>query len=318
MTNKIYAPVSATAPAKYIIIGEHAVVHGEPALAAPLNSVYSTATLRPVHKHNTTDLYINAPDINFSGALESMPHDNPIANIVRQTLQELHYQDSIPGSLTVTSTIPIASGLGSSASISTAISRCIIKYLGHNLTNDEISQIVFKTESLQHGNPSGIDNTVIAHEVPMLFSKASPPQHLRPTKPLYYVLADTGQTRSTMDTLNIFRKQSRKKTTLFQESVRSIGKIAKESSLAFQDADHIKLGNLMSKNHALLQKLGVSTPELDKLVTIAIASGANGAKLSGAGHGGHIIAQVSQQTMSSVVNALKDIGSKPLTAIINP
>ena len=74
----------------------------------------------------------------------------------------------------------------------------------------------------------------------------------------------------------------------------------------------------MSKNHTLLQQLGVSTPELDKLVYIAIASGANGAKLSGAGHGGHIIAQVNQQTMSSVVNALKDIGSKPLTAIINP
>ena len=88
MTNKIYAPVSATAPAKYIIIGEHAVVHGEPALAAPLNSIYSTATLRPVHKNGITDLSINAPDINFSGVLESIPDDNPIANIVRQTLQE--------------------------------------------------------------------------------------------------------------------------------------------------------------------------------------------------------------------------------------
>ena len=74
----------------------------------------------------------------------------------------------------------------------------------------------------------------------------------------------------------------------------------------------------MTKNHVLLQRLGVSTQKLDNLVDIATASGANGAKLSGAGHGGHIIAQVSKRTMPIVVKALKDLGANPLTTIIAP
>ena len=105
---------------------------------------------------------------------------------------------------------------------------------------------------------------------------------------------------------------------MFDTNIRNIGKLARSASVAFQDGDHTKLGALMTKNHILLQQLGVSTKQLDKLVDIAIEAGAKGAKLSGAGYGGHIIAQVSKQTMPTVIKALKETGTNPLTAIIKP
>ena len=318
MFNKNCITTSATAPAKYIIIGEHAVIYGKPAIAAPLNSISSIATITPTESNNYDGLYIDAPDINLSNTLDSIPKTNPIAHVIRQTLRAINHRDPIPANLTITSTIPIASGLGSSASVSTAISRCIINYLGHTLTNDQISNIVYKTESLQHGNPSGIDNTVIARGVPILYSKSGPIQYLRPNKPLYYVLADTLQPRSTLDTISTFKKQSNIHPKLFKENIRANGNLAKYASVAFQAGDNISLGDLMTKNHVLLQRLGVSTQKLDNLVDIATASGANGAKLSGAGHGGHIIAQVSKRTMPIVVKALKDLGANPLTTVIAP
>ncbi len=318
MTNKTFTSVSSRAPGKYIIIGEHAVVHGEPALVAPLGSLSSIATINPAQPNGSKGLSITAPDINLSEYLHSLHQNNPIADIVRRTLLAINYYDSLSANLTITSTIPIASGLGSSASVSTAISRSIVKFFNIHLTDNEISDIVYKTEALQHGNPSGIDNTVIAHEVPMLYSKVSPPKHLRPAQSLYYVLADSKYPSHTITTVDSFSKQRLLQSTLFDRNIRKIGKLARSASIAFQDGDHTKLGALMTKNHILLQQLGVSTKQLDKLVNIAIEAGAKGAKLSGAGHGGHIIAQVSKQTMLTVANALKETGTNPLTAIIKP
>lgn len=318
VTNKTYTSVSSRAPGKYIILGEHAVVHGEPALAAPLDTLSSIATISPTASNGNKGLSITAPDINLSEHLHSLHQNNPIADIVRRTLLAINHHDSISANLTISSTIPIASGLGSSASVSTAISRSIAKFFGHNLTNNTISDIVYKTEALQHGNPSGIDNTVIAHQVPMLFSKATRPKHLRPAQSLYYVLADSKKPSDTITTVNSFSKQRLLKSTLFNRNIRKIGRLAKSASLAFQDGDHKKLGALMTNNHILLQQLGVSTKQLDKLVNIAIEAGATGAKLSGAGYGGHIIAQVSKQTMPTVIKALKATGANPLTAIIKP
>ena len=316
MTNKTFTPVSSRAPGKYIIIGEHAVVHGEPALAAPLDLLSSTSTINPIKTNGNKGLSITAPDINLSEYLYSLHQSHPIADIIRRTLLALNCHESISANLTITSTIPIASGLGSSASVSTAISRSIVKYFDRTLTDSEISDIVYKTEALQHGNPSGIDNTVIAHEVPRLYSKVSPPKHLHPAQSLYYVLADSKTPSNTKMTVNSFNKQRLVKSALFDTNIRNIGKLARSASVAFQDGDHTKLGALMTKNHTLLQQLGVSTKQLDKLVNIAIEAGATGAKLSGAGYGGHIIAQVSKQTMPTVVTALKATGANPVTSII--
>ncbi len=320
MVSKSFISVSSQAPAKYIILGEHAVVHGQPALAAPLHSLASTATISPnqLTSTDTEGLSIVAPDIHLCDYLHLLPLSNPIANIIHHTLHSLNHQFSLKATLTIRSTIPMASGLGSSASISTAISKSIIKYLGFSISADEISDIVYKTESLQHGNPSGIDNTVIAHETPILYSKKTLTKPLLPIKPLYYVLADSGKPSRTLDTVKHFNSQRKFDHSLFNTTIQKIGNIATEGATAFQNADYKTLGYLMTKNHRLLKQLGVSTQRLDTLVSVAIEAGATGAKLSGAGHGGHIVAQVTKQTIPSVVNALKMAGTNPLITHITP
>jgi len=304
-------------PAKYIILGEHAVVYGQPALAAPLHSLTSTATVIPHNSHIKRGLSVHAPDINLSDYHRNLPIHSPLSNIIFGTLRALSYNKDIEANITITSAIPMQSGLGSSASISTAIAKSLTAYLGYKLTNNDISNIVYKTEGLQHGNPSGIDNLVVAHATPILFSKSIPPTYLTPSKPLHYVLAHSGEQSKTRDTVQLIATQ-RISNPQFNSTMNKIGHLSVKGADAFAIGDSDSLGALMTKNHNLLQQLCVSSHRLDLLVTAAIEAGASGAKLSGAGRGGHIVAQVTESTTAYVVTALKKLGANPFITTITP
>jgi mevalonate kinase len=209
------------------------------------------------------------------------------------------------------------SGLGSSASISTAVAKSLTAYLGCKLTNNDISNIVYKTEGLQHGNPSGIDNLVVAHATPILFSKLIPPTYLMPSKPLHYVLAHSGEHSKTRDTVQLIATQ-RITNPQFNSTINKIGHLSVKGAVAFAIGDSDSLGALMTTNHNLLQKLCVSSNRLDLLVSAAIEAGASGAKLSGAGRGGHIVAQVTETSTASVVTALQKLGANPFVTTITP
>lgn len=316
MTNSSIS-VSCDAPAKYIILGEHAVVYGQPALAAPLHSLTSTATVTPHNSLIKRGLTVNAPDINLSDSHRNLPINSPLANIIFDTLQALQYNKDIEANITITSTIPMESGLGSSASISTAIAKSLTAYLGCKLTNTDISNIVYKTEGLQHGNPSGIDNLVISHATPILFSKSTPVKYLTPSKPLHYVLAHSGEQSKTRDTVQLLDTQ-RLSNPQFNSTLNRIGRLSIKGADAFAIGDTDYLGDLMTTNHNLLQQLCVSSKRLDHLVTTAIEAGASGAKLSGAGRGGYIVAQVTKASSASVVTALKNLGTNPFVTTIAP
>lgn len=293
------------------------MVHGQPALAAPLHSLASTATITPHQTHIKQGLTVNAPDIKLSDYHHNLPTNSPLANIINDTLLAIDYSQIIEANITIRSSIPMQSGLGSSASISTAIAKALLAYLGYSLTKDELANLVYKTEALQHGNPSGIDNIVIAHATPILYSKSSSVKYLTPAQPLHYVLAHSGKQSDTRDTVHLFDMQ-RKSNPQFHSIIKNIGRLSLKGAAAFETGDPDHLGKLMTINHKLLQQLCVSTNRLDSLVTTAIEAGAAGAKLSGAGHGGHIVAQVTNNSSASVVNALKAIGADPFTTFITP
>ena len=175
--------ISATACGKIILFGEHAVVYGRPAIAVPVTQVQATVTLAP----SGDGLIVEAPDLEYSTAVDLTNPTDPLASIVQLTLAHLNYP--LPDlKLTIRSTIPVASGLGSCAAVSTAIVRALAQWAGARLDPAEINALVYEVEKLHHGTPSGIDNTVIAYQKPVYFRRGQTIQTFSVTRPFTVVI----------------------------------------------------------------------------------------------------------------------------------
>jgi mevalonate kinase len=220
---------------------------------------------------------------------------------------------SIPDArLLVESTIPIASGLGSGASVSTALVRALAAFVEARLTPAEVSALVYEVERIHHGTPSGIDNTVIAYERPVYFvcARASGPEVLSVGAPFTLIIADSGLLSPTKRVVGQVRAGWQRETARYEALFQRIGDIAREARRRIEMGDVGELGPLMDENHALLVKLGVSSPTLDGLVESARRAGAAGAKLSGAGQGGNILALAGSDRGDAIVTALREAGAK--------
>ena len=303
--------VSASAPGKIILFGEHAVVYGRPAIAVPLTAVHATATVALRTGPLNSASQIEAHDLNRVVHVDDAPDDDPLAAIVRGTFAAYGGRPVLSGlSIVVTSTIPIASGLGSSAAVSAAIARAIAAWLGKPLAPAIISRLVFDTEKLYHGTPSGIDNTVIAYERPVFFVRDRPAEPFDLCRPLRLVVADSGLPASTRSAVSAVRRERTRDPGRYERLFDQMGAIAVQARAALVSGDGDLLGPLMSDNHALLQQIGVSLPVLDGLVDAACAAGAAGAKLSGGGQGGNVIALVTPESEAAVKRALLAAGAE--------
>jgi mevalonate kinase len=302
---------TASAPGKIILVGEHAVVYGRPAIAVPISKVKATATVEEAARG--TGCVIIAKDLNRTiRVIEAGPED-PLAAIVRSTLAHFHAQE-LDATITVTSTIPIASGMGSGAAVSTAIVRALAGHLGHTLNNDILSALVFEVEKLYHGTPSGVDNTVIAHARPVFFVKNRLVETFTVKLPLYILIADTGVLSPTKTTVGDVRQAWETNQEKYDTWFRQVGQIALMARAAIIGGEPCALGALMDGNQWLLEQMGVSSPEIDRLVQAARQAGALGAKLSGAGRGGNVIALAADQTRGAIANTLREAGAKNVIA----
>ena len=150
----------ASAPGKIILFGEHAVVYGQPALAVPVTQVQAEVRIERIF---SPGIRINAPNIQLNEKLDDLAASHPLAATVRNTLLELK-TDSLSGvTILIRSSIPVASGLGSGASVSVAIIRALASNLKRDLPDEQVSALAYETEKLYHGTPSGIDNTVVTY-----------------------------------------------------------------------------------------------------------------------------------------------------------
>jgi mevalonate kinase len=292
----------ASSPAKVILFGEHAVVYGQPAIAVPVSALRAYATI----EETNTEFRILARDLNEKQI--SFEIDDPLAQVVRLTLERI--AKPIPEiSIAVKSDIPIASGLGSGAAISTAIIRALLEYYNLSLPNEAINEIVYEVEKVHHGTPSGIDNTVIVYEQAVYFVREKTLETISNAKPLSLLVADTGQAALTKVAVGDLRKLYEADRKVIKPLLESVGKLVKIAREAMKYGDIPLLGKLMLDNHALLQKLTVSSPELDKLVDAAMNAGAIGAKLSGGGRGGNMIVLIQPETKDAITKALKAAGA---------
>jgi mevalonate kinase len=346
----------ASAPAKLILCGEHAVVYGRPAIAVPLAAIRATARVEPGPPG--AGLRFDAPDLGRSWAASEQP-DDPLSRLALDLIGRLtsatenteHAEGSLPRQpltiavpavandllITIASDIPIASGMGSGAAIATAIVRALAAYTGVSLEPATIAALVYESERHFHGTPSGIDNTVVAYERAIWFVRARQDEGgrtkdegqsageplsssvFRPSSPtiepltiaapLTLVVGDTGLRSATRLPVAAVRERWQAEPARYEALFDAIGAVARAVRAALAAGDAAELGDLFNRNQSLLEQIGVSSPELDRLVAAARAAGALGAKLSGAGWGGVMVALCRPADAPQVAAALRAAGA---------
>jgi len=259
---------AGTAAGKVILLGEHGVVYGKHALALPIPDAVNVTVAR------SGDLSHDLPD-----------------EFVNLLLDELGIDDR-NWCISVESRLPFGKGLGSSAAIAVAIVRAFDKALGLGLDDERINAVAFESEKLAHGTPSGVDNTLSTFAKPMLFRNDGALQidslDIRLSPPL--VIAWGDETGRTSEQVAGVRERHERFPGQFDALFDEMDRLSRQGAQLLQAARWEELGALMNICHGLLNAIGVSTPSLERMVSLARQSGAVGAKLTGAGGGGSIVA----------------------------
>ncbi len=309
-------PAFGTAPAKIILFGEHAVVYGRPAIAIPVTQLAATVSVTANPDREPGRVHLQAPQIHLESDLADLPREHPLAVAIRAFMVSTSTERLPPCAIQISSTIPVASGMGSGASVSAALIRALAAYLDYSLSDEMVSNLTYEVEKIYHGSPSGIDNTVIAYKMPVYFVKGEAPQIFRISQPINIVIGDTGIASPTALTVGDVRKAWLTAPKHYETLFNAIGEITRSARRVIEAGPVEALGKLMNDNHAALRELGVSSPELDNLVEAARQAGALGAKLSGGGRGGNMIALADPSQIDPVVQALHAAGARQTISTI--
>ncbi|MFT4232775.1 MAG: mevalonate kinase [Leucobacter sp.] len=293
-----------TAHAKAILFGEHAVVYGAPAIAVPLHQLEVETMIR-----STPGAELRIESELFAGTASSAPDRlRPVVTAVRAALRGVGAEGE-QVQLRVRSAIPHGRGLGSSAAVAAAIARAAADLVGVELGADEFHEIVQRAERVAHGNPSGIDARAVAAEGPIRFHGG----RVSTTgvgAPLTFVLADSGVPGSTAAAVGGVRERRAADPAPMDRMISQLADIAEGSVLDLELGDRAALGARMLEAHELLGRIGVSTVQLDSLVDAARAAGAHGAKLTGGGLGGCVLALAdSEDQAEHIALALRAAGA---------
>jgi mevalonate kinase len=312
----------AHAPAKVIITGEHFVVHGQPALAAAVN-LYSTVY---VEAGSPGIVEIYSQELGVSARFEtedgkSFEGDGrktlePLMLVIEEILDRAG-ERRLGLRLRIESEIPVGVGLGSSASTAVSTATAVADLLGLKLTREQICELASIQEQLIHRKPSGIDALVTTHGGVVLFKLGQPPFHLHPTDDVKIIIGNTGATRSTGDLVSRVGHRIQVGDTDLLRISDAAGRITLKAVEAYVNRDFQQLGQLMNENHELLRQAGVSTSQLDSLVEAARDAGAFGAKLTGAGGGGCMIALCRPEKAGRVSKAIEAAGGRSYSVAVD-
>jgi len=297
---------SASAPGKIILFGEHAVVYGRPALAVPVTQVHADVE---ISDRDTSGIWIDASDVNIHTDLNTLPSDHPIAAVIHN-LFFLSRRSPFPNlEIKISSTIPVAAGLGSGTAVTVALTRALATHIDYSMTNEQINAFAYEIEKLHHGTPSGIDNTVVTYARPVYFVKGQPIETFQVAQPFTIVIADTGIRAPTKESVGDVRKLWEADQAKWDNVFDEVADISFAARHVIREGRIKMLGALMDENHMYLREMTVSSPELDNLVSAARKGGALGAKMSGGGRGGNMIALVEEEISSAVAEALISAGA---------
>ncbi len=287
---------------KTILFGEHAVVYGCPALACALDrgavATVTAAEHRPLrisHPHGVID-------------------DSPELQTALDALFAVFDARADQWSIDITIDIPVGVGLGSSAAMAVAVARALADAmdLDGEDTSQRIARAAAASEAAVHGTPSGIDQTAAMGEGLFLFQRPADGEapRITPLKsaPSSWVIARVAPPSSTANMVAGVAALHHAQPQLCDKLFEAIADLTHRGARALTDHRLDEVGQLMNLNQGLLNALGTSTPRLEEACQRARDAGALGAKLTGAGGGGCIIALAAPDHISSIVQALEPMG----------
>jgi mevalonate kinase len=287
---------------KIILMGEHAVVYGQPAIALPFKEVGIEVNI----KTSTGPIVIKSKL--YQGLLDAVPERLlGLQTVIKEVLKRFQ-KEPINFTIEINSYMPEERGLGSSASVSVATIRALYAYYHVNISNTELFELTQLAEKINHGNPSGIDAAVMTDESAIYYKKNVAFQPINLNLDATLIVADTGIKGRTMEAVNHIRKRIDKIPKLMNWII-ELGCLTDTAKQAIEVQDVNKLGQSMLEAHQYLREFGVSHTVLDDLVKAAVDSGALGAKMTGGGRGGCMIALVENRRVEQVVEALMLAGA---------
>lgn len=319
--------------AKVILFGEHSVVYGYSAIALPLKNLRMRATVTgrdlageetavcetfetcetcetcaeiPESADSTillnSDSRITLSCLDFNGKLSEVP--TRFSSVRTAIHAALEFAGRVGDSLHVAteSNFPPERGLGSSAASAGAVIRAILDYYKIRASEDEIFALTQSAERVAHGRPSGLDATATSASWPVRFSSGEF-SRMEINMRAWLILADSGCKGMTRVTVDALRARMDEQPDAVKNKLDELGAIANQAADDLALGRAADMGARMTRAHRILTDLGVSTPQLDKLVRAALDHGALGAKLTGGGGGGCVIALADTEAAAEQVSA---------------
>jgi mevalonate kinase len=299
---------------KAILFNEHFVVYGLPAIVTAIGK-YTVAKVEPVDKSGwkITDNRKATPNYKEKKTTQQKDSINRVLKKMKIDLSKKGIKITLEGNLYC------ASGIGASAASCVAITRALSNHYNLNLSNEEINDVAYEGEKAYHGSPSGIDNTASTYGGLIWFEKGENNVMDRITlpNPVEIVMGNTGKVADTNKVVAGVRERKEQNPQKYAEIFDRAENIAYLAKDALQDEDYRELGKLMNENHKLLQQIEVSSRELDFLVKLSRDHGALGAKLTGGGYGGSMIALTpGRDLQDDVANAIEKEGFQTVKTVI--
>lgn len=279
-----------TAHGKIILIGEHAVVYGEKAIALPFFPTNCTVTVS-----NSQESRISSSL--YNGIIDTSPIElEAIVTLIKELTKELHLPNL---HFKIKSNISIGAGMGSSAAIASAIISAVYNFLDIELSNETRFNWIQFSETIAHGSPSGIDALTTTHDNAWIFQKGQKPIEFDTKINAFLIVGQTGEIGNTKLAVSHVKRivDEKNKMNLIHE----IGEQVEAAHLAYRIGDLNKLGATLNKTQNNLKILGVSTTKIDRLVDMALDNGAVGAKLTGGGLGGCVIALAKNEDIADEI-----------------
>jgi len=305
--------VTASAPAKVILFGEHFVVYGQPAIVLAIDKRANvTAQLRKDDR-----ISISSSNLRIAGTFKGDKYQaqkggaqgriklEPAKSAVQQVLEKAGSKKT-GVDVRISSNIPVSAGLGSSAAVATATVAAVGRLLDAELTRDQIFRMAYQSECLVHGTPSGIDPAISTYGGALQFQKDRDFIDLKVQTNVPLVIGNTKIERPTSELLARVRRTRESLPSIVDLLMITGARTALLAVEALRKGELKTVGELMNINHALLSAVGVSHESLERLVYAARNGGAFGAKLTGGG--GCIIALAEEDKLKKVMTAIERAG----------
>jgi len=291
---------------KVILLGEHSVVHGRPALAAGLSRGATTDVTASPDGLTRARFVFDTEQVDVLAAEDG---EHPLGRALAALLAT--YSAPPPVHLTVRLELPAGAGLGASAAMGVSVSSALDHFLSVERTPAERATQTLVWERVFHGNPSGVDNTMAAVGGVALFTRGEPLVPVRVRRPLLLVIGHSGEASETKQMVGLVAQQLEREPERITQVFDAIAVLVRNARLALEAGDLRALGQLMDMNHSLLSALMLSTPRLEDLCHAAREAGALGAKVTGAGGGGCMIALAADTDAAHIIlAALQSLGAE--------